>query len=505
MAEDPFRALQIDSNQGLETSGKRINDLSGPLAKAGISIFYLSTYHTDFIFVKEKRVPLVIQTLRQHHFSFYDAGNLSIELLANNIDAASGTSSHPPPTPLHRNIHANDSEGGGWLSFRSDEVSGSDSMSVAAMLGNRAASSVTSPTNGGRRLDKKVLESENLRLVGLNRDYIGGWAMELLRILFYMNQPSETETQTGRFLSFTMTEEGTSLVADAKVLENITDHYLLTSTEPTSLRCIQVDLTQFGLDRYGIVWSMAQPLVAREINLLYISTATAANILVDEVDLEQTLLIMDQINSAASTGNETNEPHSSIESSDAELEEGDEAGIRSKLNSDESTGLVGNVIEDWNPRSQTDTTELDSLSSMRGFRNDEEPVWEAEGDLDADEFMNRGNGGSSSWIKSVVKLTLFRQRTEKNFFDGILCWQPKMSKPQQAAGPNLNVMIPAFGLAATIGIAMGPVGKTIAGIWFNKRDTRIITDEQLAMIVNLLGATMFILIILHHYMENNKK
>ena len=32
-------------------SGKRINDLSAPLAQANISIFYLSTYQTDFIFV----------------------------------------------------------------------------------------------------------------------------------------------------------------------------------------------------------------------------------------------------------------------------------------------------------------------------------------------------------------------------------------------------------------------------------------------------------------------
>lgn len=37
----------------IEMSGKRINDLSAPLAQAGISIFYLSTYQTDFIFVRK--------------------------------------------------------------------------------------------------------------------------------------------------------------------------------------------------------------------------------------------------------------------------------------------------------------------------------------------------------------------------------------------------------------------------------------------------------------------
>ena len=86
VCDDPFRALQIDSEYNgigwhcelflmgavlwnaikdmdltqtlnpsflfvAEDSGKRINQLSAPLARAGISIFYLSTYQTDFVFV----------------------------------------------------------------------------------------------------------------------------------------------------------------------------------------------------------------------------------------------------------------------------------------------------------------------------------------------------------------------------------------------------------------------------------------------------------------------
>ncbi len=48
---DPFFALQIDNEDGIDSSGKRISELSQTLAGAGISIFYLSTYQTDFIFV----------------------------------------------------------------------------------------------------------------------------------------------------------------------------------------------------------------------------------------------------------------------------------------------------------------------------------------------------------------------------------------------------------------------------------------------------------------------
>lgn len=35
----------------IDSSGKRISDLSGPLAQGKFSIFYMSTYQTDFVLV----------------------------------------------------------------------------------------------------------------------------------------------------------------------------------------------------------------------------------------------------------------------------------------------------------------------------------------------------------------------------------------------------------------------------------------------------------------------
>ena len=43
---------------------------------------------------------------------------------------------------------------------------------------------------------------------------------------------------------------------------------------------MQVDLSKYGLDKYGVVWSMSQPLVQQGVNLLYLSTATAAHVFV---------------------------------------------------------------------------------------------------------------------------------------------------------------------------------------------------------------------------------
>jgi hypothetical protein len=52
------------------------------------------------------------------------------------------------------------------------------------------------------------------------------------------------------------------------------------------------EFTFYG-SRYGIVWSMARPLVERGINLLYLSTSTAANVLVDECILKEAVELLE--------------------------------------------------------------------------------------------------------------------------------------------------------------------------------------------------------------------
>lgn len=72
-SNDSYRVLQVDDEGGqgkicakrkysftqiigvyvsiVDSSGKRISDLSGPLAQGKFSIFYMSTYQTDFVLV----------------------------------------------------------------------------------------------------------------------------------------------------------------------------------------------------------------------------------------------------------------------------------------------------------------------------------------------------------------------------------------------------------------------------------------------------------------------
>ncbi|KAJ3090512.1 hypothetical protein HK102_003477, partial [Quaeritorhiza haematococci] len=475
----------IDDEDGLDNSGKRINELSAPLARAGISIFYLSTYQTDFIFFKERRLSLVISTLQQCNFDFVDLGawdqdqsqtipiprvsyihhqhHLNGPLSMGSplttvgvlnigdggpvkINGGGVNGLVPQPAgndddgddsraPLSAGLDLRNGEGlGSWTPGAANgfnpehgahEVAGAESGEASGGSGgriidarrqSRASAHVdfgfSDGTAGGAggagadlpvlsQLPKKLVPGRPLRLFGLNREYMESWAMKVIKLMFYdgatdddeddneedkygeeggvngvgingtghdrvdvrvyndggggpgskgglatvsttlmggpaaadllaaalqsthldpttPTPPSTQDAPTGsgdaphhsshhhkhqrqRFFSYTSTEEGISLVADEDVLQGFPEHVLFASMVPKPLRCIQVDLKEYGLDRYGIVYSMSEPLAAAGINLLYLSTLMTANVLVNASDLKKTLFILEVLTSSSSS------------------------------------------------------------------------------------------------------------------------------------------------------------------------------------------------------------
>ena len=126
-ASEPYVALSIDDLDGIENSGKRIYDLSEPLAKGGISIFYLSTYQTDFLLMKESSWKIAKKVFKQIGFEIYDAP----------FDSVDDLSSIPELD----------------LSYKID------------------------PCN------PKIISG--LKLFGLNRDYLDEWILILIQHIFY--------------------------------------------------------------------------------------------------------------------------------------------------------------------------------------------------------------------------------------------------------------------------------------------------------------------------------
>ncbi|KAK9893925.1 hypothetical protein P389DRAFT_174849 [Cystobasidium minutum MCA 4210] len=73
VSEDLWIALQVEGHEDDgETSGIRLRDISAPLAAAGISILFLSTYISDFLLIKRHRLELVISILERENFMSTD-------------------------------------------------------------------------------------------------------------------------------------------------------------------------------------------------------------------------------------------------------------------------------------------------------------------------------------------------------------------------------------------------------------------------------------------------
>ncbi|KAF9113946.1 hypothetical protein BGX27_000477 [Mortierella sp. AM989] len=139
----------------------------------------------------------------------------------------------------------------------------------------------------------RTVPQNTLRCVGLNTDLEADhqpWILKIIKILFYHEKVKEEAARNERgpihdaprFFSFTATSECVSMITDTYILEEFEEHELFMDMETCPLRLIQLDLHRFGLDRFGIIHSVARPLTEAGIELLYLSTFSTANILVAE-------------------------------------------------------------------------------------------------------------------------------------------------------------------------------------------------------------------------------
>lgn len=71
---EKWSVLQIDSHSDqVDNAGARVHELSAPLAAAGISILYQSSYMSDFMFVKESQLHRVRHIFAAHGFDLYSS------------------------------------------------------------------------------------------------------------------------------------------------------------------------------------------------------------------------------------------------------------------------------------------------------------------------------------------------------------------------------------------------------------------------------------------------
>lgn len=106
ISKDTYIVFSV-SSAGME-AGSRVMDLTAPLAMAGIPIFFITTYYTDFILVPSKDRATVGQALLARGFIFSENDSAYVAPTTSHSRGPSSTSTipstSPPSTPPPSNV-----------------------------------------------------------------------------------------------------------------------------------------------------------------------------------------------------------------------------------------------------------------------------------------------------------------------------------------------------------------------------------------------------------------
>jgi hypothetical protein len=97
ISKDSYLILSVIS-AGMD-AGSRVMELTSPLAMAGISIFFITTYYSDFILVPSKDRKSVVQALIARNFEFSEDDSAFVSPIATSHSRRQSQGSEPPSTP----------------------------------------------------------------------------------------------------------------------------------------------------------------------------------------------------------------------------------------------------------------------------------------------------------------------------------------------------------------------------------------------------------------------
>lgn len=269
-------------------AGQRVLDLTAPLALAGISIFFITSYYSDFLLVPQKSHHAVVTALEDRGFAFEKRPNGYAQMtnvsspVSHHNRQKSSTSGYdfnfpmpntPPPSTV-----------GEW-----------QTRTFATLQRNNVVpvldTTLTLASAGGHRADRATQAQ-----------------------LTHYITASLLSTPPPRFLSLTLTDtDSISLTLDRELLSifpNRGADILLFSDEITIP--IVLDLRNLPDESAGIVCGVAGRLLERMqqsdprlegarphgFNMSYLSTAKAGNVIVREDEVDEALEALREIESA---------------------------------------------------------------------------------------------------------------------------------------------------------------------------------------------------------------
>nr|POE72975.1 hypothetical protein CFP56_30914 [Quercus suber] len=295
ISEEDFSVIMI-GGEGLE-AGQRVLDLTSPLAMAGIPIFFITSYWSDFVLVPYRTRSKVIKALENRGFVF--------EAEAENGEAGHMTN---PASPLLHSHHRNHSSAS---SFDFPIMSGTPPPTSVSELQARTFKllkqhHVKPEVHPELELITCAGMKESIASSSATNFTQGKLQLGLIRCLTSPTPP--------QFLSITLTDsESTSLTLERRFLPlfaNDGEDILLGKDGPGQIP-ITLDLHQLPTESTGIVCGVASRLIDGMkgrlghgmFNMSYLSTARAGHVLVYDDELGDAIECLD---GAQQTGVEIN-------------------------------------------------------------------------------------------------------------------------------------------------------------------------------------------------------
>ncbi|KAL7270633.1 hypothetical protein RUND412_006651 [Rhizina undulata] len=263
--EEEFVAIQVDG-EGLD-AGQRVLELTSPLALAGISIFFITTYFSDYILVSAKNKNNVVKALHRRGFVFEKYSDSFVTSPTHYRNSSSLSSfTIPPSTPPHTTTV--------------DELS---SHTFATLKKQNVVPHVNKNT--------KLIQCAGRRSFGkFNGNQDNGLFLGLVKC--FISQP--------QFMSVTLTNaEPASLILQKEMLHNFGPGDALLGSKNDVLIPIVLDLRGLPVASTGIVCGVAGRLIGKgnrgildgpePVEMSYLSTARAGTVMVAEEDIDRAI------------------------------------------------------------------------------------------------------------------------------------------------------------------------------------------------------------------------
>ncbi|CBY00204.1 hypothetical protein LEMA_P013340.1 [Plenodomus lingam JN3] len=271
---EDFVVMQVDG-EGLD-AGQRVLELTSPLALAGIPIFFITTYFSDYILVPSRNQSHVIKALEERGFQFEIDTSSYVNSYNHGRKGSTPSLDIPlPNTPPPATISELQTRTFATLK-RCNIVPSVDSHLRLVQCASHNRNTSNGLGESRNRSSMPPTSSEDALHLGLVKCLI--------------TQPHP------RFLSLTLTDnEPASLLIDHVLLENFAQDTLLGSKDEF-LTPIALDLRNLPMESTGIVCGVAGRLVGGTtkklmdpVEMSYLSTARAGTVMVAEQELQRAL------------------------------------------------------------------------------------------------------------------------------------------------------------------------------------------------------------------------